>query len=384
MRARRRDSRSCAVGNLTGPSNEAKAAPTTGNQTINLSWTAGVGNVAGYCVWRGTAANTENTYYYVGGGGTTSLSDTGALTFTAGAPSTGNQTYPANPQFEFNTSGFGINSGNYYATLAPTTLTANRSYTLPDATGTICLTTTCGGAVSSIFGRTGAVVAASGDYTAAQVTNAFDLSTNNALGSHYWDATEIAAPANPGAGVDRLYLDSTSHLLSCHTSAGANCMPSGGSMVYPAAGIPNSTGSAWGTSYGVSGSGSVCLTTSCVMTTPNIGAATATSVNGTSIPSSVTLTQTIGSGTVTLPTTSIASGACSASATATITGTATTDTILSNFNGDPTATTGYAPSASGSLYMYVYPTANTVNVKVCNNTAAITPGAATLNVRVVR
>lgn len=34
-----------------------------------------------------------------------------------------------------------------------------------------------GGAVSSVFGRTGAVVAASGDYTAAQVTNAPDLSS---------------------------------------------------------------------------------------------------------------------------------------------------------------------------------------------------------------
>lgn len=43
-------------------------------------------------------------------------------------------------------------------------------------------------------------------------------------------------------------------------STGTNC-PSG-SMVYPSAGIANSTGSAWGTSYGVSGTGSVALTAS--------------------------------------------------------------------------------------------------------------------------
>ena len=33
-----------------------------------------------------------------------------------------------------------------------------------------------------------------------------------------------------------------------------------GSIPYPGAGIPNSTGSAWGASYGVSGTGSVVLT----------------------------------------------------------------------------------------------------------------------------
>lgn len=48
------------------------------------------------------------------------------------------------------------------------------------------------------------------------------------LGTSFQDATEIAAPANPAAGNDRLWLDSTTHLLACHTSGGANCMPSGG------------------------------------------------------------------------------------------------------------------------------------------------------------
>jgi hypothetical protein len=38
-------------------------------------------------------------------------------------------------------------------------------------------------------------------------------------------------------------------------------------MVYPSAGIPNSTGSAWGTSYGVSGTGSVALTSNPIFAT---------------------------------------------------------------------------------------------------------------------
>ena len=72
------------------------------------------------------------------------------------------------------------------------------------------------------------------------------------------------------------------------SGSGAACGTS--AMVYPSAGIANSTGTAWGTSYTTSGSGTVIpLTVSPVFTTPSLGAATATSINGTSIPSSQTL-----------------------------------------------------------------------------------------------
>lgn len=51
-------------------------------------------------------------------------------------------------------------------------------------------------------------------------------------------------------------------------------------MVYPGAGIANSTGSAWGTSYTTTGSGTVvALATSPSFTTPNIGAASGTSLS---------------------------------------------------------------------------------------------------------
>lgn len=54
----------------------------------------------------------------------------------------------------------------------------------------------------------------------------------------------------------------------------------GGGMTYPAAGIANSTGSAWGTSYSTSGTGTVvALTTSPTFTTPTLGVASATSIN---------------------------------------------------------------------------------------------------------
>lgn len=63
--------------------------------------------------------------------------------------------------------------------------------------------------------------------TASACGNAF----SGGLGASFQDATEIAAPANPAAGNDRLFLNSTTHLLDCHTSTGASCAPSGGSTL---------------------------------------------------------------------------------------------------------------------------------------------------------
>ena len=52
------------------------------------------------------------------------------------------------------------------------------------------------------------------------------------------------------------------------------------SMVYPGAGIPNSTGSAWGTSYTTTGTGTVvALATSPTFVTPTLGVASATTIN---------------------------------------------------------------------------------------------------------
>lgn len=93
----------------------------------------------------------------------------------------------------------------------------------------------------------------------------------------------------------------------------------------------------------------------------------------------------IAQGTSALNTALIASAACATVVTTSATGTATTDVVDASFNGDPTGVTGYAPSTGGILVIYAYPSANNVNFKVCNNTAAgITPGAITLNWKVVR
>jgi len=73
-------------------------------------------------------------------------------------------------------------------------------------------------------------------------------------------------------------------------------------MVYPGSGIPNSTGSAWGTSYSTSGSGTVvALATSASLTTPAItGGTIDNTVIGGTTPAAGTFTTLTSSGTATL------------------------------------------------------------------------------------
>lgn len=98
-----------------------------------------------------------------------------------------------------------------------------------------------------------------------------------------------------------------------------------------------------------------------------------------------TLTATIASGAKALNTTAVSAGTCGTVQTDTATGTLTTDAIAVSFAADPSSTTGYNPSG-GMLTIMHYPTADTVNFKVCNPTASsITPGGTvTINWRVIR
>jgi hypothetical protein len=97
------------------------------------------------------------------------------------------------------------------------------------------------------------------------------------------------------------------------------------------------------------------------------------------------ITSTIASGTAALGTGAISSATCATVVTVSATNVATTDTLTASFNSDPTGVTGYAPLATGMLTIIGYPTSANVNFKVCNNTSgSITPGAITLNWRVVR
>ncbi len=206
-----------------------------------------------------------------------------------------------------------------------------------------------GGDVASVFGRTGAVTAATGDYSVAQVTGAAADSTVvhlagtetimgaktfssdvtltgnlNVTGNinqagtqptqwsgEEWTGTAVAVPSGMafslGVGSDNVF--------RCQLAGGGSCMPSPGSgMVYPGAGVPNSLGSSWGASYGTSGSGgTLALTTSPVFTgSPTVPGyvATVTTVNGHTLAANVTVSASdLTSGT--LPAAQLPAGACS-------------------------------------------------------------------------
>jgi len=90
----------------------------------------------------------------------------------------------------------GNSSGN---TLTKATLTAGSGISITNGNGSITISASAG-TVTSVFGRTGAVTATSGDYTAAQVTNAADLTAANTFvdQTQTFRRNAIAATATDG------------------------------------------------------------------------------------------------------------------------------------------------------------------------------------------
>lgn len=90
-------------------------------------------------------------------------------------------------------------------------------------------------------------------------TGAATLTANNVLLGNGTSALQTVAPGTNG------------NLLTSNGTTWTSAAPPVG-MVYPGAGIPNSTGSAWSTSYTTTGSGTVvALATSPSFTTPILG-----------------------------------------------------------------------------------------------------------------
>ena len=100
--------------------------------------------------------------------------------------------------------------------------------------------------------------------------------------------------------------------------------------------------------------------------------------------SNATIPQVVASGASALNTVLITSASHNVT-TISATGVLTTDTIIANVNGAIIGVTGYVPSTSGTLMVYAYPTADNINFDVVNNTSgSITPGAVTVNWKVIR
>jgi hypothetical protein len=88
--------------------------------------------------------------------------------------------------------------------------------------------------------------------------------------------------------------------------------------------------------------------------------------------SGTAVSRTIASGFFILNTTTVPASSCTAVQSASVPGVTANDAIAASFYIDPTSTPGYVPGAM--LTIIPFPTANTVNMRVCNNTgASITP-----------
>ena len=99
---------------------------------------------------------------------------TGYVTLATTQTITGAKTFSAYTTFTSTvdiTSGLTFSNSGFTLVLQPPTLSVNRTVTLPNGTGTLALTSDISYPVTSVFGRTGAVVATEGDYSLTQLSD---------------------------------------------------------------------------------------------------------------------------------------------------------------------------------------------------------------------
>ena len=232
------------------------------NTTIAISGSAVSGNISG------SAGNVTGVVAVLNGG-------TGQTSYTDGQLLIGNST------------------GN---TLTKSTLTAGTGISITNGAGSITIDATNAGAVTSVTG-TSPVVSSGGATPNISLASGYG-DTQNPYASK--TANFFLAAPNGTAGVPtfRAVVPADIPTLNQNTTgqagsvanaltAGTGILYSAGTtyngsaaitinnsapMVYPGAGIPNSTGTAWGTSYTTTGSGTVlALATSPNFTTPILG-----------------------------------------------------------------------------------------------------------------
>lgn len=195
----------------------------------------------------------------------------------------------------------GTGAGTLGITVAGTNgfvLTANSGV----AGGVQWTSPTSGGTVTSIVFSsplTGGTITATGTVGCATcVTSAAALTNNQlligggsqasaALGSLGTTTTVLHGNASGAPAFSSIVTgDIGAGAVSLTTQVSGVLPGANGGMVFPGAGIGNSTGSAWGTSYTTSGTGTVlALTASPVFTTPNLGTpSTLVLTNATSLP----------------------------------------------------------------------------------------------------
>lgn len=409
----------------------------TGNTTQFATWTGAT--TGSKCVDTDASGNLQVTASDCNTGGTGGTPATGNTTaVTVNANTTGDQLlqelHPANGAFNTANMVLKLHQSGIYTVLGTPQVTVKAKLCSSSNSGCITLATitaaatvsasndqfifetSCGISATGASGTlichgtqlidltSGSVVASPNTDNNTAVSSAFDLT-----GANFIDFTisfSSGSALNTATGqlayVSPLGMGGTVTSVTCGTgltggtiTATGTCAPDFGTAankvaqggVITAGGPTGSATVAPIITYNAAGQ---LTTVSSATITPAIGSVTGLGTNvgaalGATLSAAGGVSSTIASGTSAMGTSAISSATCATVVTTSATNTATTDVIWWGFNGDPTGVTGYVPATAGMLTIIAYPSANNVNFKVCNNSSSsISPGAITLNWRVIR